>query len=123
MARKFIIVLKKLFLKLKYNVMKNQKTEKEISNEEQKEIDKINLQESGVDKSKSEEKEKSKENETPKTAKKVKHSGEVVAEGYTDGAGNFLPADKEGNISDAYKERIKDMKPYKRYSDGTVEVG
>lgn len=59
-----------------------------------------------------------KENKKPSKAKRI-----VVSTGFTDEKGNFLPADKEGNISDAYKDRIKKMKPYTKYSDGSVEIG
>lgn len=88
--------------------MKNQK---EISPEEQKEIDKINMQESGVDKQKTEEK-----------PKKQKHTGTILAEGLTDGGGTFIPFEN-GKLNEAYKEQTKGWKNYKRYSDGTVEIG
>lgn len=88
------------------------KTSNKISEEEQAGLDKINQAEF----------EKT-EKETTTHPKKSKNKAEVVGEGYTDGAGNFIPADKQGNLSDAYKDRIKGMKPYKRFSDGTVEIG
>lgn len=107
--------------------MKNQKSNpKEITPEEQKAIDEINLKESGL-------KEKDFKNtdvdtkvaENPKIQKetpvqKQKHSGEVVQEGMTNGNGSYIPYEN-GKLSDAYKEQTKDWKPYKRYSDGSIK--
>lgn len=102
--------------------MKNQNT-KAISPEEQAEIDKINLKESGVKETDTKEKD-SDNDETPekKSPKKQKHTGTVVQEGLTDGQGNFYPMDKGDELPEQYKESHKDWKKYSKYSDGSIEM-
>lgn len=93
--------------------MKSQK----ISEEEQKAINEINLKESGIKEPSSEESKVSQKEDAPK---KQKSKREVVAHGYTDGGGNFIPIEGD-EVPEVYKERVKKMKPYKRFSDGAIE--
>lgn len=128
----YVLVAYIFIILQKNTTMKNQTStkSKEISAEEQTEINKINLEQSGL------KKEDFKEKQTDQMPyerhrnpsenievqnKRVKKDANVVQSGLTDKQGNYYPMAEGEELPEQYKESHKDWVPYKKMSDGSIE--